>query len=470
MTDDKRDGDGQLQLIELAELKKDEASRADGEPTATPDVDPENEATLERGDFQPIEEGIVNKEEAMPEEEEANSPSDEPALSADGTPSNEDENGSDDDGDLEGSEDDDQDDAVDDDDDDDFVDEAVTWVGDRDEDSETSDASESEERFIPTLDELARDPRLSRLAGAVLGASIGDAMGHPTEFIGSFDAIRRRFGPDGVTAFELYRDGPRGRFAPFTDDTQMAEVVLRSLLWARENGADLDATMVTMGKGFIEWAKHPKGGHRAPGNACLSGCRALERGVHWSRAGGPKAGGCGSVMRAYPFGLVFAEDLGRAERWSAEHSRLTHGDPIALAASAAMAVGMARIYRGEPIDLVLSEMVAAACRYSPRTAAMMAEAIDEAVQGVEPEVTLQRLQGWAAHEAIAAAVYLFARHPDSPRRCILEAANTPGDSDSLATLAGALTGCRCGIGSVPEEWIRDVERSNEFLSLACRIP
>ena len=46
-------------------------------------------------------------------------------------------------------------------------------------------------------------------------------------------------------------------------------------------------------------------------------------------------------MRAYPFGLVFADDPARAEAWSIAHSKLTHRDPIALAACAAMAVGTA---------------------------------------------------------------------------------------------------------------------------------
>jgi ADP-ribosylglycohydrolase len=319
------------------------------------------------------------------------------------------------------------------------------------------------------FERLARSPRKARLLGAVLGGAIGDAMGHPTEFIRSFQAIRERFGPDGVTGYELWRTEGGRRFAPYTDDTQMAECVLRSLLWGREQSADLDATMRDMGARFVEWARAPQGGHRAPGNACLAGCRSLERGVPWHEAGGATAGGCGSVMRAYPFGLVFAHDLERAERWAVAHSKLTHRDPIALAASAAMAVGVARVMRDEPVELVLSEMVAAACRYSPKTAGMMARAIDEAWSGVGPETTLERLEGWAAHEAIAAAVYLFARHPDDPRAAILEGANTPGDSDSLATLAGALVGARVGIGAFPAEWVRDLERVDELAALALQI-
>jgi ADP-ribosylglycohydrolase len=201
----------------------------------------------------------------------------------------------------------------------------------------------------------------------------------------------------------------------------------------------------------------------------MSGCRALAQGEHWSRAGGATAGGCGSVMRAYPFGLLFARDLERAEAWSVAHSRLTHGDPIALAASAAMAVGMARILRDDALDIVLSEMVAAACRWSPKTAAMMARAIDDAQESVPPEQTLDRLRAWAAHEAIAAAVYILARHPDDPRAAILEGANTPGDSDSIATLAGALVGARRGLAAIPATWIADVERSAELLTLAANV-
>jgi len=321
----------------------------------------------------------------------------------------------------------------------------------------------------PAVADLLRSPRTSRIAAAILGAAIGDAIGHPTEFIGSFAEIRRRYGPDGVTGFELYWTRGGRRFAPYTDDTQMAEVVLRALLWSRREAADLDATMRMMGAGFVRWSERPQGGHRAPGNACLGGCRALASGVHWSRAGGPTAGGCGSVMRAYPFGLLFAGDLRRAEAWAVAHSRLTHNDPIALAASAAMAVGVARILRDDALDIVLSEMVAAACRYSPKTAEMMARALDEARSSVPPEITLDRLRAWAAHEAIAAAVYILARHPDDPRAAILEGANTPGDSDSIATLAGALVGARAGLAGLPEEWVRDVERADVLSRLAAAV-
>jgi ADP-ribosylglycohydrolase len=304
-----------------------------------------------------------------------------------------------------------------------------------------------------------------RFVGSILGGAIGDATGHPTEFL-SRDAILARWPPAGVTGFELWWERDGRRFAPYTDDTQMTEAVLRSLVTSLRAGDDLDAAMQRMARTFVGWAEHPQGGHRAPGNACLAGCRALAAGTPWREAGGARAGGCGSVMRAHPFGLVFVNDLDRAEGWAVAHSALTHRDPIALAACAAMAVGVARAVRDEAPDAVLDAMIAAAHRHDDTTAGMIARAISEARAGVGPEVVLDRLRGWAAHEAIAAAAYLFARHAGDPRAAILEGANTPGDSDSIASMAGALVGARCGVGALPSDWVEGVERSPELREIA----
>lgn len=324
---------------------------------------------------------------------------------------------------------------------------------------ETNEQRRYIERFVP-----GPPSRESRVMGSVLGAAIGDALGHPTEFLLAA-GIREKYGPAGVTGFELWWERDGQRFAPYTDDTQMAEVVLRTLA-EHGRGADMDTVMTQMSAGFVAWANAPQGGHRAPGNACMAGARALERGVAWREAGGASAGGCGSVMRAYPFGLLSADDAERAELWAVEHSRMTHRDPIALAACAAMAVGMAAEMQGVAPKAVSELMVAAAGRHDAVTARMGEAAVADAEAGVPPEVVLARLQGWAAHEAIAAAMYVVARHERDIRGALLEGANAPGDSDSIATLAGALLGARLGLEALPVEWVRDVERSRELMGLA----
>src|SRR5688572_4424098 len=96
-----------------------------------------------------------------------------------------------------------------------------------------------DDRVAPAPAPRALRPRQAVNAGAVLGGAIGDAMGHPTEFL-SMDAIRQRWGDDGVQGFELFWDRGGRRFAPYTDDTQMAEAVLRTLVTARRDALDLD--------------------------------------------------------------------------------------------------------------------------------------------------------------------------------------------------------------------------------------
>jgi hypothetical protein len=54
-------------------------------------------------------------------------------------------------------------------------------------------------------------------------------------------------------------------------------------------------------------------------------------------------------------------------------------------------------------------------RWDSATATMIDEARSDVERGILPEVTLERMQGWAAHEAIAAAVYLVARHSGKTR-------------------------------------------------------
>lgn len=308
-----------------------------------------------------------------------------------------------------------------------------------------------------------------RIAGAIFGGAVGDAMGNPTEFVGSFEAIRARWPPDGVTGFVEYRDRDGWQFAPYTDDTDMALVVLRTLLDGRDAGRDLEATMTGMAGAFVRWSKKPNLHELAPGMACLSGCRRLEQGHHWSEGGTPDSGGCGSIMRVYPFALVHMDDPGTALAWGVEHSKLTHRAPMALAACAGMTAGMLSLMGGNGPDAALEAMVLAAGEFDVDTAWLTRHAITEARAGTPPEGILDEIQGWNAREALAASAYVFARNPAEPARVILEGANSPGDSDSIACIAGSLAGAACGVDAIPVEWRVNVQDADELESLAVRI-
>ena len=158
-----------------------------------------------------------------------------------------------------------------------------------------------------------------------------------------------------------------------------------------------------------------------------------------------------------------------AERWAVAQSLPTHRDPIALAASAAIAVGVAWILADHPLPAVLRAMKDAAARYDQRTAGMMGRALAEAQGDAPVDDVLDRLRGWAAHEAIAAGLFLFVRFLEQPAEGLLAGANAPGDSDSLASIAGALLGAWHGIDALPPEWRADVERPADLERLAAGV-
>jgi ADP-ribosylglycohydrolase len=146
----------------------------------------------------------------------------------------------------------------------------------------------------------------------VLGAATGDAMGQPTEFINSFAGIFSKYGLQRITCFELFWTREGKCVAPYTDDTQMAEVVLRALMESRKTMLNIDTAMNLVANGFAAWANSPQGTRQSlPGRLPGSSGRCSMVG-----------GWCGSVMRAYPFGIIFHDDTDKAERWDedgAEH-------------------------------------------------------------------------------------------------------------------------------------------------------
>jgi ADP-ribosylglycohydrolase len=48
---------------------------------------------------------------------------------------------------------------------------------------------------------------------------------------------------------------------------------------------------------------------------------------------------------------------------------------------------------------------------------------------------------------------VFLRHPRNFRAAVLEAVNAGGDTDSTASMVGALVGANCGLDVIPAEWL-----------------
>lgn len=320
------------------------------------------------------------------------------------------------------------------------------------------------------------------------------------------------------------------KIALYTDDTQMAMMVFESCLNSKKEKLDLNKTMEDLADRFVKWVCDPDGGNlddknglshlRAPGKTCIASCKELNSrmGVRdyfykkypkesasimyfawfrdrvwgerceytvsvlsdfWWRSGKghekaiESEGGSGAVMRAWPFGLCFYDDPELAAQWAAEHSKLTHRNSISLAACAAIATGVAYSIQCKSVEFITEKMIEAAAKYNTETAAMMFLAVGYVKEDSSSkkerssnEYIFNKFQGWAAHEAIAATIYIFNKTPDDVQKAVEMAVNTPGDSDTIATLVGALVGAYSGgFNKIEPRWLDLLEDSDKLLEL-----
>ncbi|MBN2472258.1 MAG: ADP-ribosylglycohydrolase family protein [Anaerolineae bacterium] len=295
-------------------------------------------------------------------------------------------------------------------------------------------------------------------AQAILyGVALGDALGAPTEFL-SLRQIRERFGQEGI------QEPPAP--ALYTDDTQMTLAVTEALILAGVQ--PVDQIMTEMGAQFVRWLHSPEN-DRAPGQTCMRGVRRFEEGMPWAEAGLPESKGCGSAMRVAPIGYFFQHRVETLREVAQASSLITHRHPAALAAS----IGAAYLIK-LALDGVAPE------QYLGRLYALtegIAEDYDQALRRVShvlgwgDEVAAMRYigEGWVAEEAVALALYCVLRHPDSYVDAARRGANSEGDSDSVACIAGGAAAARLGIESIPQDWIERCEKREYIARTAMQL-
>lgn len=302
---------------------------------------------------------------------------------------------------------------------------------------------------------------VERFRGCMVGLAVGDALGAPTEFL-SLAEIRQRYGPEGVTDLEPCHHLPPGSY---TDDTQMSIAVALGLLDAAESLTNTEAVVESVCRRFVWWLEEVVPAKaRAPGNTCLKGCHALSMGVPWRESGDRWSKGCGAAMRSAPIGLVYGSRPKLLREVAYGASVCTHANPAGVAAGIATAFLVSRALDGVSYRLVaeLLDSVGEISEEFNHRVRMVEEALE-----LPPERALPRLgEGWVGDEAVACALYCFLRSPHDFKATVLTGANTNGDSDSIACIAGAISGAFNGIGAIPQKWASEVEDSEQLFGLA----
>lgn len=306
----------------------------------------------------------------------------------------------------------------------------------------------------------------NRYRGCLLGGAVGDALGYPVEFL-SEEAIRAKYGSQGICSLSQ-----AGMPALISDDTQMTLFAADSVLCAKRTGRPLRDCLW---QGYREWLGtqgdtrrmddptspkttiyHDLRLHalRAPGNTCLTAIRT-------SPCGGTTAQpinnskGCGTVMRAAPFGLSASlePDGGvAAYRAAVCDAALTHGHRLAWEASGMLAQMIDHMIwrqpdRGLSLDAALMQIPF--CRDGDaHTLTMQAIELANDIRVSDLDGIHALGEGWVAEEALAIAVFCAVRHQSDFAAALRAAVNHRGDSDSTGAICGNLLGAWLGADAV----------------------
>jgi poly(ADP-ribose) glycohydrolase ARH3 len=281
-----------------------------------------------------------------------------------------------------------------------------------------------------------------RFEGCLLGLAVGDALGGKFE-AQSADAIRARF----PTAERLIAYPQEEIW--YTDDTQMAIGVSEALI---ERGEIVEEVLC---RAFV--ANYvPSRGYGRGARAVLD---AMEEGRDYRQVaeqhfpGG--SFGNGAAMRVAPVGLLFRDDRRRLWDQARRSALPTHVHPFGVEGAQLLALAVALCSGTERFDRAgfFAELVAACA--SPEYRSQMEQAAR--VQAPDDLAGLgNRIE---ALYSVPTAIASFALAPESFEAAVSNLIFLGGDTDTLAAMAGALSGAYLGVGRLPARLVGLLESS-----------
>lgn len=243
-----------------------------------------------------------------------------------------------------------------------------------------------------------------KILGALYGFAIGDAMGATTEFMDR-DKIKFVYGQVNDLIGGGWLNTKPGQV---TDDTQMTLCVSNAIIDAKLNDTSV---MENIRTNFIEWVNS-----NPPdiGVQCRSGIYQLILGNKFAKK--TAGAGNGSLMRALPFALLGPEHF----EMNVLQGRLTHNN--------------------ETCDTILMNYSNLIWNYIIPHGKIYGQEIGSHLEPSGYIInTYQNALYWANN-------YDF-------KECIIHAVNDGGDADTIAAIAGSLSGARYGFGKIPVKWI-----------------
>ena len=264
---------------------------------------------------------------------------------------------------------------------------------------------------VKKIDVAKRD----RVAGAIFGFAIGDAMGATTEFM-TKEQIACSFKSGKVTNIigGGWLDLKPGEV---TDDTQMTLCVIRAFVrtCGIKSREDFDHVfMKELKKEFVKWLdSNPKD----VGNQCLKAIKGMKHGNMVAERNSESLGN-GSLMRAMPLAVLNERYLNEIQ------GKMTHNNTRC----SKIISKYTEIMQGFINGILFTDF-----SYSHRNPTGFIE------------------------DTFSNSIYWCCR--DSFEEAMLGAVNDGGDADTIGAITGSLAGARFGLSGIPERWVKQLNRN-----------
>ena len=292
-----------------------------------------------------------------------------------------------------------------------------------------------------------------RVRGCLLGGAIGDAVGAPFEGWPEVDGARLERHIDAATMLT------------WTDDTALQMAVAEYLAELHDpSGFDDDAHARGLARA---WQWDPDRGYGVNPPHVF---RAVLAGEDWRASATEAFGGTGSLgnggaMRSAPLGTLPVDAPAVADL-ARRMAAVTHAHPVGKDGAAATAVAAWNVLRWRGAEDVDGSALMRECRAHVGTD-MVGEAVSAVLTTLELDDPVEVAQitgnGVAAHETVGAAL----------RFAVLMG----GDTDTVAAVAGSLSGAAAGADALPRsllERLEDRDRiervSDELAARTARVP
>ena len=371
--------------------------------------------------------------------------------------------------------------------------------------------------YFKETDYIEIDLSADHYEGAFLFSAIGDALGWPTEFLGSINKSKLPFKLP-LKEYIQWKKNVGGRWwgyydeikpGEYSDDTQLTLAISRCI----SNSGDFEPDRFAYSE-LPLWLQYQRGGGRSVKTAART---ILRRKSEWcnnfysfKERDYRNAGANGAAMRNLPIILANVNDEHRMITDSFYNSIITHGHPrailgtilfsyavrYALSSEDNMEKGMIEyLLNSLKTSLVISEKDPtiqtwirkwnAASKLNDSFTSLFQETIGEIYTYLcqipyyldKPENEYYSLIGalnpstkGSGVATVCCAIYLFLKNGASPEEALFSAINILGsDTDTIAVFLGSLLGARYGRGAIPSHFITQLQDHEYIEKTALRL-